>query len=65
MSTSHISVDCVVVCQLRCTINNQVSENYVEDQKKKKEMVINFCVIGSAHDRALRLAGRHRDKEIC
>lgn len=37
MSTSHISVDCVVVCQLRCTINNQVSENYVEDQKKKRD----------------------------
>lgn len=58
----HISANCAVVCQLRFTINNKVSESYVEDLKK---VIINFCIIESAQDRALRLAGRPRDKEIC
>lgn len=39
-----------------------MSESYIEDRKK---VIINFRIIESAQDRALRLAGRHRDKEIC
>lgn len=59
-STLYISPYRVAMCYLGFTINNKVSESKVEAQKK----VINFHIIESAHDRTLRLAARHGDKEI-
>lgn len=51
VGTLPISPNCVIVYQLGFTINNKVSESWVEDLKK---VIINFCIIESAQDRALR-----------
>jgi hypothetical protein len=58
----HLCTSYTSLHQSVFAVYKKISEIHAENLKK---LIINFCRVESSQDRALRLAARQRDKEIC